>query len=175
MAERGRTTRRDQSYEAGQPDTTEEVQTQDRTQRDQDDRAAEERVTSWAPPTLLPVPEPREGYDFRWVRASMLGSGDTANISSKFREGWTPVLAKDFPELQVIPDHDSRFPENIEIGGLILCMAPSRLINQRREHQMRKAAAQIESVDRNYMRESDPRMPVLPSERQSRTSRFGNE
>jgi len=147
----------------------------DRTPRDQHDRATHTRVQEWKPPTLLPTPDPRPGLEFRWVRSSLLGNADTINVSAKFREGWQPVLASEYPELQVMPDLDSRFPDNIEIGGLILCAAPTELVEQRRRYQAQRAATQIDAVDRNFMRENDPRMPLLTPERQSRTSRFGNE
>ena len=77
--------------------------------------------------------------------------------------------------MRVISDHDSRFPDNIEVGGLILCSAPTELMQQRRDYQARKAEGQIEAVDRNFMRENDPRMPLLRPERRSRVSRFGDD
>jgi hypothetical protein len=69
---------------------------------------------------MLPDPEPRDGVEYRWVRTSIMGDADNKNVSSKFRNGWTPVKAEDHPELQVIPDHDSRFEGNVEVGGLLL-------------------------------------------------------
>lgn len=132
------------------------------------------RGMSWQPASLLPVPEPRDGVEFRWIRSSMLGNGDTVNVSGKFRQGWIPVKAEDFPELKVIPDIDTRFPENIEVGGLILCQISSRLMNERRAHQQRMSDGQMAAVDRNYMRENDPRMPLLRPERESRIT-FGRD
>ena len=101
-----------------------------------------------------------------------MGQEDNKNVSARFREGYTPVLAKDFPELRVIPDHNSRFPENLEVGGLILCSIPTEFAQERIDSQAEQAQAQMDAVDRNYMRESDPRMPVLKPERSSRTT-FG--
>lgn len=142
--------------------------------REKDTRETLERKQQWKPAQLLPLPDPRPGMDFRWVRSAMLGKADNVNVSAKFREGWEPVPASEFPELKVVSDHDTRFPENIEVGGLILCQCPSSLMHQRREYQTQKSAGQMEAVDRNYMREGDRRMPLLPSERQSRVSRFGD-
>jgi hypothetical protein len=82
------------------------------------------------------------------------------------------VKAKDYPELRVISDHGSRFPDNIEVGGLLLCAAPTDLVKDRVAHQNEVAQSQMQAVDRNFMRENDPRMPVLRPERSSRTS-FG--
>ena len=148
----------------------------DRKPRETDTREQTTRPMTWKPPTLLPMPEPRDGWEFRYVRTALMGRGDNVNVSSKFREGWTPVHRDEVPELQsVMNDQDSRFAENIEVGGLILCKAPSELMQQRRDYQKAQAVGQMEAVDRNYMRQSDPRMPLLPPERRSRVSRFGDE
>ncbi len=102
----------------------------------------------------------------------MLAESDTKNVSSRFREGYTPVKAKDYPELMAISDHQSRFPENVEIGGLLLCSIPEEVAQERIDGQEMLANGQIEAVDNSYMRESDPRMPVLRPERKTRIS-FG--
>lgn len=146
-----------------------------RTKRAMETREETGRGKQWKPPSLLPTPDPQEGWEFRWVRTSMLGSGDTVNVSSKFREGWEPVSKEEFPELKILSDLDSRFPENIEVGGLLLCKAPRELMEQRRAYQAARTAGQMDAVDNNYMREGDPRMPLLAPERSSRVSRFGSE
>ena len=111
---------------------------------------------------------------FRWIRTSTLGNSDNPNVSARFREGYTPVKAADHPELQVISDLDSRFKDNIEVGGLLLCSIPAELADDRIAAQLDSASAQIEAVDNNYLRQSDPRMPVLRPERNTRLS-FGSE
>jgi hypothetical protein len=121
---------------------------------------------------MLPTPDPQEGYKFRWIRTSTLGNADMTNVSSRFREGYTPVRADDHPELQIMSDVDSRFKGNIEVGGLLLCKAPIEDVQARVEGQLEMAQSQIDAVDRNFMRESDPRMPVLKPERSTKTS-FG--
>lgn len=146
----------------------------DRTPRALTTREGGERKKGWQRPSLLPTPEPKDGLKFRWVRTSTLGQEDNKNVSSRFREGYTPVLAKDFPELKVLPDHNSRFPENLEVGGLILCSIPTEFAEERIEGQLEQARAQIDAVDRNYMRENDPRMPLLKPERSTKTT-FGRE
>jgi hypothetical protein len=101
-----------------------------------------------------------------------LGHADNTNVSQKFREAWVPVKAEDHPELEVMSDIDSRFKGNIEIGGLLLCKAPEAKVKQREEYFERMAASQMESVDNNFLKQNDPRMPVLNPERSTRTS-FG--
>jgi hypothetical protein len=144
----------------------------DRTPRQAESRAADERTQTWRQQAMLPTPEPRDGLHFRWVRTSTLGNADMTNVSRRFREGYVPVVASEFKDLQILSDVDSRFPQNIEVGGLLLCSIPAEKANERIEGQSQQARAQQEAVDRNYMRESDPRMPVLKPERSTRTS-FG--
>jgi hypothetical protein len=120
----------------------------------------------------LPTPEPRDGLKFRWIRTSLLGNSDNPNVSTRFREGYTPVKAADYPELKLITDMDSRFKDNIEVGGLLLCAIPEEIAEDRVAQQLEQAQRQLEAVDNNYLRQSDPRMPVLKPERQTRTS-FG--
>lgn len=145
----------------------------DRTPRTLETReAAGSRKKTWKRQSMLPTPEPVDGYKFRWIRTSTLGNADMTNVSSRFREGYTPVKAEDHPELQIMSDVDSRFKGNIEVGGLLLCKAPIEDVEARVEGQLEMAQNQIEAVDRNFMRENDPRMPVLRPERSTKTS-FG--
>jgi hypothetical protein len=69
-------------------------------------------------------------------------------------------------------DPTSRFKDNIEVGGLLLCKSPQELVDQRNAHYANQNRQQVEGVDSNYMRQSDRRMPLF-SERKSSTS-FGN-
>jgi hypothetical protein len=137
----------------------------DRTKRSEETREVEARAKTWRRPELLPTPDPEEGFEFRWVRTSSLGSFDNKNVSSRFREGWTPVKASDYPELKVVGDFDSRFPDNIEVGGLLLCKIDTEIMQSRRNAQKRHAESQMQAVDNSYLRQSDPRMPVLAPDR----------
>jgi hypothetical protein len=145
----------------------------DRTPRTEETREKTARKRTWERPSALPTPEPRDGIMFRWIRTSTLGDTDNRNVSMRFREGYTPVKAADYPELRVISDRDSQFPDNIEIGGLLLCSIPAEIVEDRSAQMAEKARQQMESVDRNYLRENDPRMPMLRPERESRTTNFG--
>jgi hypothetical protein len=144
-----------------------------RTKRASEAREVEQRPSdSWKPASVLPTPDPQDGWVFRWIRTSTLGQSDNTNVSQKFREGWIPVKAEDHLELEVMSDVGSRFDGNIEVGGLLLCKAPEAEMQQRQEYFEQMAENQMESVDNSFMRENDPRMPVLKPERSSRTT-FG--
>ena len=144
----------------------------DRTPRDHMSREHTIRPTSWKPPSLLPDPTPEPGYVFRWVRTSMMNSADNTNVSKQLREGYVPVRAEDHPELMLAADPNGRFKGNIEVGGLLLCKIPQEVAQQRAAYYANMAQQQMESVDNNLMRDSDPRMPVLRPERSSKTE-FG--
>ena len=143
-----------------------------RANRETETRAKDERPRTWAPPTLLPDPEPEAGYKFRWVRVSTMGQNDPRNVSSKLREGWEPVRAADHPEISMYLDNDNeRYKDNIVVGGLMLCKTPTEMVDQRNDFYQKQADAQMRSVDSNFMRENDPRMPLF-AERKSTVS-FG--
>ena len=121
-------------------------------------RAAMQRPTSWRAPEALPSPDPREGITHRWVRVSMLGVPDVQNISGKLREGYEPVKAEDYPEMMMHASTEGRFIGNIEVGGLVLCSIPSEFLKQRDAHFSKINKDTMESVDNNFMKDSDPRM-----------------
>jgi hypothetical protein len=141
--------------------------------RESSTREKTERKKEWKPAARIPDPEQQEGYSFRWIRTSTLGQADNTNVSAKFREGWEPVKAEDHPELQVMSDIDSRFEGNIEVGGLLLCKNTKENVEARQEYLQDVNDRQMESVDNSYLRENDPRMPVLKPERSTKVS-FGS-
>lgn len=142
---------------------------QNREERDQGSRANTARPMTWAPPTLLPDPAPQEGWQFRWIRISTQGQNDPSNLSSKLREGWEPCRAQDHPEIQLFVDPASQFKDNIVVGGLMLCKTPSEMVAQRDAWFRKQAESQMQSVDNNFLRESDPRMPLFNERKSSVT------
>ena len=139
--------------------------------REVDTREFVERQKQWLPPELLPEPDKEPGYTYRWIRSSTLGTADPRNLSSKFREGWEPVRIEEQPKFALLIDPNSRFKDNIEIGGLLLCKTPNEFVEQRNAYVNKQTAQQTEAVDNNLMRQSDSRMPIF-KEGRSETS-FG--
>ena len=136
-------------------------QDQNRESRASDTREAVERPKRWMPPQLLPDPNPEPGYAFRWIRVSTLNKDDPTNISGKLREGWEPVKASEHPEIRLFNTGQNRFPDSIEVGGLLLCKTPVEFTVDRDDYYLGQANSQMNSVDNNFMRESDPRMPMF--------------
>jgi len=139
--------------------------------RAEDTRAQYERPKQWAPAELLPEPDKQPGFSYRWIRVATLNKADPRNLSAKLREGWEPVKISEQPRLQLLVDPDSRFGENVEIGGLLLCKTPTEFVDQRNKYYLNQTEAQTVAVDNSFMRENDPRMPLF-SERKSQIS-FG--
>jgi hypothetical protein len=144
---------------------------ENRLAREIETRSTQERPKQWQRPETLPQPDKQPGYDYRWVRASSLGQADARNISSKTREGWEPVRIEEQPQFKLLVDPNSRFKDNVEVAGLLLCKIPSEFMVQRKDYFTKMNKDQSDSVDNNFMRENDPRMPLF-SERKSSTS-FG--
>lgn len=142
------------------------AEAQTRTPRELNSREKNVRAV-YQPPSSLPDPTPQPGYVFRWVATHVLGQSDPSNVSKKMRDGWVPVKAADHPELLLLGNEKTG---NVEIGGLMLCKAPVEHIEARNAYYNNQAQNQMDSVDNNYMRNNDPRMPLF-AERKSTSTR----
>ena len=145
---------------------------QNRMVRELESRDTTYRPSYWKAPEVLPMPDERPGWKHRYVRLSTNGVADPSNISSKLREGYEPCKADEYPELMMHAAIEGRFKGGIEIGGLLLCRIPSEFMDQRAKHFANLNQSQMESVDNNFLRESDPRMPLF-SDRKSKVT-FGS-
>ena len=144
---------------------------ENRLTRELETRTQQERPKQWAPAELLPEPDKQPGFAYRWIRVSTLNTADPRNLSAKLREGWEPVKASEQPKFQLLIDPDSRFKDNVEIGGLVLCKTPEEFVKQRNQYYANQTKAQTTAIDNSFMRENDARMPLF-AERKSSTS-FG--
>lgn len=123
----------------------------------------------YVPPSALPDPTPEPGYAYRWIATHILGEAQNTNVSAKMREGWEPVKATDHPELML---EGNAKTGNVEIGGLMLCKMPIERARARNEYYANQNQAQMDSVDNNFLRNNDPRMPLF-ADRKSTSSRGG--
>ena len=143
-----------------------------RLSRDTETREAASRPKAWKPADLLPEPHRVEGWEYKWIRKSIMGVGDPTNMSKSLREGWEPCRLEDHPEMMLSVDGDAKSSGLIEVGGLILCKMPLEMFNQRQQYYMDQAQGQMESVDSQIDQANDPRMPLF-KERQTKVT-FGN-
>ena len=145
---------------------------ENRINRELQTREKNVRKKSWQRPETLPSPDPQDGYSYRWIRVSTQGNTDATNVSSKLREGWEPVKAADHPEITLVTIENERFADNVVIGGLMLCKAPTELVGERNDYYANQTRSQMHAVDNNLMRENDPRMPLF-NDRKTKVT-FGN-
>ena len=144
---------------------------ENRKPRELEDRLMAERPKQWQLPDTLPEPDKHPDYAYRWIRIANLNAPDPRNIAAKRREGWEPVSIEEQPQFKLLADPNSRFKDNIEIGGLLLCKTPKEFVEQRNAHFAKVTQSQIEAVDNSLMRQSDPRMPLFKENKSS--SSFG--
>lgn len=137
--------------------------------RELETRAVSERPKQWQPAELLPEPDIQAGFKYRWIRVATLNQADPRNLSSKLREGWEPVRIEEQPKFKLLADPNSRFKDNIEIGGLLLCKTPEEFVDQRNSHYQQLTESQTNAVDNSLMRENDPRMPLFNERKSSVT------
>lgn len=141
----------------------------ERLPRSLETRERTQRERSWTEPSILPDVAPRDGLVFKWVRTGTRNTPDKTNMQKRLREGWTPVMARSYPELVVDLgfDPDDNASGHIEIGGLILCSMPEEMVAQRRAHYDSRTNEVLTSADENYMRDSNELMKKFV-ERRSR-------
>ena len=122
-----------------------------RNSRSAETRETQTRRKPWQPPSMLDAPKAPAGYKFRWIRESVRGQDDKSNMSNGSRSGV------------------------IGVGGLILAKVPLETAEERNAYFQQQTSEQLNGVDHNYLRESDPKMPLKNSDIQ-RTSKvqFGS-
>ena len=149
--------------------------TTDRNSRSAETRASQTRRTPWTPPSMLDAPTPPPGYQFRWIREATRGIDDKSNMSKRIREGYEPVRAEDYPDFEAPTIEDGNRSGVIGVGGLILAKVPVETANERNAYFKTQTSDQLNGVDHNYMRESDPKMPIKDSDIQrSSKVQFGS-
>ena len=144
---------------------------ENRLARELENRETVERPKSWQPASALPEPDKQPGYSYRWIRVASMGQQDAKNVTAKLREGWEPVRIEEQPKFQMMTDPNSRFKDNVEIAGLLLCKIPTEFMEQRRQYYAKATRDNMDAVDNTFMRESDSRMPLFKENRS--TTSFG--
>ena len=132
----------------------------DRTPRSADTRAKKASRKPWQPPSMLDAPEAPPGYKHRWLRAEVRGHDDKANMSKRIREGFEPVRAEDHPEFDSPTVDDGKHAGTIGVGGLVLAKVPEETVEERTDYFSRRSQEQLQGVDNDLLRDSDPRMPI---------------
>ena len=130
-----------------------------------DSRSATSREKSsrrkpWQPPSMLDAPEAPAGFQHRWIRAEVRGHDDRANMSKRVREGFELVRAEEYPDFEAPMVEDGKHAGVIGVGGLVLARIPEETVLERSAYFQNETNEQMSGVDNDYMRESDPTMPL---------------
>ena len=116
------------------------------------------RRKPWTPVRKLDTPPPPPGYTYRWIRESMLGSEDRANVSRRIREGWELVRAEDLPPEwgDTLPTMDSsgRHSGVIYNEGLLLAKIPNETVAERNAYYQDKSEQAKDALDNTMFSET---------------------
>ena len=143
-----------------------------RTSRSSQTREKTARRQPWRPPSRLDAPEPPAGYQYRWIRAEVMGQEDKKNVSARMREGYEPVRLEELGDFEAPTVEDGTMKGVVSVGGLLLAKIPEEIVEERNAYFAQQTREQQESVDNNLLREQHPSMPIDNPSRQSRVS-FG--
>jgi len=146
-----------------------------RNSRSAETRETQTRRKPWQPPSMLDAPKAPDGYSHRWIRESVRGQDDKSNMSKRIREGYEPVRAEDYPDFEAPTIEGGNRSGVIGVGGLILAKVPNETKEERNDYFRQQTSDQLNGVDHNYLRESDPKMPLKDSDIQrSSKVQFGS-
>jgi hypothetical protein len=156
---------------------TEEKEITTRQSRESENHANNTRRQPWRPVRKLETPPPPEGYEYRWIRESMLGQEDRSNVSKRLREGWELVRGTDLPTEFVLPTmDDGRHAGIVYNDGLLLAKIPVETKNERNAYYEGQTAKKREALDNNMFNETrkDSRYVQYDSKRESNVT-FGKK
>ena len=99
------------------------------------------------------------------MRVAIKGKADDQNVSVRYQDGFEACKWEDYPDMvakmPLVRDRSG----NIETGGLMLCRAPQEMVDQRNAYYQKQSNDYMKSVNNNFMRENDPRMPLFNQNR----------
>lgn len=148
-----------------------------RQSRESETHAKTSRRQPWRPVRKLETPPAPEGYEYRWIRESMLGQEDRSNVSKRLREGWELVRGTDLPTEFVLPTMDEgRHAGIVYNDGLLLAKIPVETKNERNAYYESQTARKREALDNTIFNEQrkDSRYVQYDSKRESNVT-FGKK
>mgnify|MGYP001156763134 FL=1 len=144
-----------------------QASTGNRTSRSAETRAKDTARKPWRRPQMLDTPEPPEGYEYRWIRAEIVGQEDRKNVTARLREGFDLVRAEELNGFEIPTLDDGKHSGVVSVGGLLLAKIPTETRDERNAYFAGRAQLQQDAVDNDLMRESDPSSPILKPERKT--------
>jgi len=146
---------------------TTNTRVQSRTEEQRELNTREEEWT-FEEPNALDIPKTvekkfdAEGMRLRWIRVSMRGNDDIANVGKREAEGWTFVLPSEVPEMSTtsIVLEEGRYAGVVSRGDLALAKIQKGRHNARTKHFEKKSADLMHAIDVQLDKASDSKMPI---------------
>ena len=142
--------------------TSRSSQTRDRTAKRQ----------PWRPPSRLDPPAPPDGFQYRWIRAEIMGQEDKKNVSSRIREGYELVRLEELGDFDAPTIEDGKNEGVVAVGGLLLAKIPTEIADERKAYFANQTSDQQKALDNSLLRAQHPSMPIDNPNRQTRVA-FG--
>jgi hypothetical protein len=131
------------------------VKPANRSSRESQAHDKQARRKPWRPTRKLETPPAPNGYTYRWIRESMMGSEDRANVARRVREGWELVKGTELPADFEFPTMDNgRYEGVVYNEGLLLAKIPSETVDERNAYYADKTRQAKESLDNSIFNES---------------------
>jgi hypothetical protein len=147
---------------------TTNTRVQSRTEEQRELNTREEEWT-FEEPNALDIPKTvekkfdAEGMRLRWIRVSMRGNDDIANVGKREAEGWTFVLPSEVPEMSSTSfvREDGRYNGTVSRGDLALAKMPVGRAVARQKFYEKKSSDMVDAVNAQLMKgNNSSRMPI---------------
>ena len=139
-------------------------QVEERETREEKTREKRERKKVWMPPERLPQFEASiPGYHLRWVRYSLLGADDDANVLSRVRQGYEPVEPYEVNMKDVLTMEDGKYAGTVVSGDLMLMKVPVEIKDQRNKYFADRTKNMQKMVDQELAEKDNDLMPLSKS------------
>jgi hypothetical protein len=142
-----------------------------KTSRASQSRSKTVKKTTWTPPSSLDAPPAPAGFKHRWLRAEIMGTNDTKNLSGHLRSGFELVRSDEYPESDFPTVEEGKYKGVIGVGGLLLGRIPEEVVEARKEYYQKVTQDKTDAIDNDLLKEQHPSMPIN-QERQTRVT-FG--
>lgn len=116
------------------------------------------------------LPEPPEGYVYRWIRVAVKGKDDVENISRAKRMSWEFVRPDEVEGLNMPLRNYGTLEGYVGVGDVALAKLPADIAEARQELVIQKSRDLMNAVNHNLNQVDDKRMPIF-NDSTSRTGR----
>ena len=130
--------------------------------RTEDQRELKTREEEWTfeEPNALDIPKSvekkfeAEGMKLRWIRVSLKGIDDIANVGKREAEGWTFITPTEVPEMASTSfvREDGRYNGTVSRGDLALAKMPIGRVVARQKYYEKKNNDMVEAVNAQLMK-----------------------